>query len=140
MSSILRKVKSLPALIKRRKSSQKLEKLCASIPLPYERPPSLPSNWLFLEHCHRLTELVDYFIAVHGLDEDENEGQGKVWYWANDIDEEYPMTYQLDADSQVSDSLLRGLKLNPNRTIPLPTDRQKTLTRYFRAYRPPQRL
>ena len=140
MSSVLRKVKSLPTLIKRRKSSQKLEKICASIPLPYERPPSLPRNWLFLEQCRLMTELVDYFIAIHDLDEDENEGQEKVWYWANDIDREYPMTYRLDVDSEVSDSLLRGLKLNPTRAIPLATDRQKTLTRYFRAYRPPQRL
>jgi len=69
MSSILRKVKSLPALIKKRKSIQKLEKLCDLTPLPYERPPSRPRNWLFLEHCQLLERLVDCFIELHGADE-----------------------------------------------------------------------
>ena len=85
-------------------------------------------------------ELVDYLIALHGQDEDDNEEQEQVWYWANDVDEEYPMTYQLDADSMVSDSLLHDLRLDPSSTVPLTVDRQLELARYFKAYQPPQRL
>jgi hypothetical protein len=122
MSSILRKVKSLPTLIKKRKSIQKLEKLSDSTPLPYERSPSLPRNWLFLERCQLLERLVDYFITLHGQDEENS--RGKVWYWANDIDEEYPMTYRLDNDSTVSDSLQWDLGLDSTPTAPLTNDQQ----------------
>src|SRR5271163_3663819 len=104
MSSILRKVKSLPTLIKKRKSTQKLEKICNLIPLPSERPLSRPQNWRFLEHCRLLENLVDYFIALHNENEDSN--RKEVWYWANDLDEEYPMTYRPDNDAMVSDSLI----------------------------------
>ena len=62
MSSILRKVKSLPVLIKKRKSSQKLEKLCNSI---YKTPLPRPQNWLFVEHCQLLEDLANYFIVLH---------------------------------------------------------------------------
>jgi hypothetical protein len=134
MSSILRKVKSLPTLIKKRKSTQKLEKTCDSIPLPSERPPSRPRNWLFLKHCRQLENLVDYFIALH--DENEDSNRKEVWYWANDLDEEYPMTYQPDNDSRISDSLIRDLELDSSLTIPLTNDEQMALMRYFRAYRP----
>ena len=140
MSAILRKVKSLPSLIRKQKSSRKLEKLCDMIPLPYEEPPSRPMNWLFLERCHLMMILVDYFIALHGMDDEENGEQGKVWYWANDIDEEYPMTYQPDNDSMVSDSLLVGLQIDYSFNIPLTNDRQMALGRYFKNYRPLQRL
>jgi hypothetical protein len=141
MSSILRKVKSLPALLKKRKSSQKLEKLCDSIPLPSERPLSRPRNWLFLEHCQLLERLTDYFIALHDRDEeDEQEQEERIWYWANDFDNDYPMTYRPDNDSIVSDSLLRGLGLDSSFTVPMANDQLTTLTRYFRAYRPHRRL
>ena len=140
MSSIIRKVKSLPALIKKRKSSQKLENLCDSIPLPYERPPSRPQNWLFLERCRLMMDLVDYFIATHNETEDSAQGQKEVWYWANDFDEEYPMTYQVDDNCTVSDSLLQGLELEPTPTTPLTMNQQTTLARHFKTYRPPRRL
>jgi hypothetical protein len=140
MSSILRKVKSLPALIKRRKSIQKLEKLCDLTPLPYERPPSRPRNWLFLERCQLLERLVDCFIELHGADEKDGREQEKIWYWANDFDEEYPMTYRPDNDSMVSDSLIRDLGLDSSFTVPLTNDQQTTFTRYFRAHRPHRRL
>jgi hypothetical protein len=88
-----------------------------------------------------MTELVDYFITLHGQDEDDDDRkQGKVWYWANDIDEEYPMTYQLDGNSMVSDSLIRGLGLDPSGTIPLTIDRQTELARHFKTYQQPRRL
>src|SRR5271170_208695 len=141
MSSILRKVKSLPALLKKRKSSQKLEKLCDSIPLPSERPLSRPRNWLFLEHCQLLERLTDYFIALHVEDEESEQRQEeRIWYWANDFDNDYPMTYRPDNDSIVSDSLLQGLRLDSSFTVPMANDRQMALTRYFRAYRPHRRL
>ena len=141
MSSILRKVKSLPALLKKRKSSQKLEKLCDSIPLPSERPLSQPRNWLFLEHCQLLERLTDYFIALHDKDEEGEQGQEeRIWYWANHFDNDYPMTYRPDNDSIVSDSLLRGLRLDSSFTVPMANDQQMALTRYFRAYRPHRRL
>ena len=140
MSSILRKVKSLPTLIKKQKSSQKLEKLCDSTPLPYKEPPSRPRNWLFLERCHLLEALADYFIAIHGEEDEDRKGRGQVWYWGNDIDEQYPMTYQLDATSMVSDSLLHSQRLDSPSEMALTNDQQVTLTRHFRAYRPPQRL
>jgi hypothetical protein len=140
MSSILRKVKSLPALIKKRKSIQKLEKLCDSTPLPYERPPSRPRNWLFLEHCQLLERLVDCFIELHGADEKDGREQEKIWYWANDFDEEYPMTYRPDNDSMVSDSLIRDLGLDSSLIAPLTNDQQTAFTRYFKACRPHRRL
>jgi len=139
MSSILRKVKSLPALLKKQKSTRKLEKLCDSIPLPSERPPSRPRNWLFLEHCQLLERLVDQVIALH--EEDEGDGQeNRTWYWANDFDKEYPMTYQPDNNSRVSDSLRRDQRLDSSFEVPLTNDQQTTLTRYFRTYRPHRRL
>jgi len=139
MSSFLRTVKSLPALIKKRKSVQKLDKLCDSIPLPSERPPSRPRNWIFLERCQLLESLVDYFIVIH--EEEERDGQeNRTWYWANDFDEEYPMTYRLDNDSTVSDSLLLGLSFDSSFTVPLTNEQQTAHTRYFRAYRPHRRL
>ena len=122
MSFILHKVKSLPALIKKQKSAQKVKKLCDSTRLTYEEPPARPRNWLFLERCRLMMELVDYLIALHGQDEDSNKEQKKVWYWANDVNKEYPMTYQLDADSMVSDSLLHDLGLDPSSTVPLTVD------------------
>src|SRR5271156_5562721 len=132
MSSILRKVKSLPALIKKRKSSQNLEKLCDSI---YESPPPRPRNWLFLEHCRLLENLANYFIVLH------QEGkEGKVWYWANDVDEEYPMTYQLDSTSMVSDALLFNQPSPSSSTTRLTMNQQTDYTRYFRTYRPHRRL
>ena len=140
MSSILRKVKSLPALIEKRKSSQKLEKLCDSTPLPYEQPPSRPRNWLFLECCQLLEYLVDYFIVLHGEDEESSPEQGKIWYWENDFDEEYPMTYRPDNDSMVSDSLLSDQGFDSSFTVPLTNHQQMTLARYFKTYRPPRRL
>ena len=151
MSSILRKVKSLPALLKKRKSSQKLEKLCDSIPLPFERPLSRPRNWLFLEHCQLLERLTGYFITLHDTDEEdeqrhdtdeesEQEQEEKICYWANDFDNNYPMTYRPDNNSSVSDSLLRGLRLDSSFTVPLTNDQQTTFTQYFRAHRPHRRL
>src|SRR5277367_6099824 len=140
MSSILHKVKSSPTLIRKRKSSQKLKQICDSIPLPSEQPPSRPRNWLFLEHCRLLEHLVDYFIALHDEDEENRRGQGEIWYWANDFDEEYPMTYRPDNDSVVSDSLLRGLRLDSSLTVPLTNDQLTTFARYFRTYRPHRRL
>src|SRR5271156_1156157 len=126
MSSILRKVKSLPALIKKRKSSQKLEKLCDSI---YESPPPRPRNWLFLEHCRLLENLANYFIVLH-----REEKEGKVWYWVNDIDEEYPMTYQLDSMSMVSDSLLFNQQSNSSATTHLTLGQQTDFAQYFKNY------
>ena len=129
MSSILRKVKSLPALIKKKKSSQKLEKLCDSI---HESQPSRPRNWLFLEHCRLLEDLVNYFIILHREEKEE-----KVWYWANDIDEEYPMTYQLDSTSMVSDSLLFNQPSDSSPSTHLTIEQETDYARYFRNYRPP---
>ena len=126
MSSILRKVKSLPALIKKRKSSRKLEKLCGPI---YESSPPRPRNWLFLEHCRLLEDLTNYFIALY---QDENEEE--VWYWANDIDEKYPMTYRLNSTSMVSDSLLFDQRIDSPSTTLLTTGQQMDLTRYFKNY------
>lgn len=140
MSSILRKVKSLPTLIRKQKSSQKLEKICNSIPLPSERPPSRPRDWLFLEHCRSLEHLVNHFIALHGEDDESIREQERIWYWANDFNEEYPMTYRPDNDSTVSDSLLHELGLDSSFTVPLANNQQTALTRYFRTYRPHRRL
>ena len=134
MSSILRKVKSVPNLIKRRKSGQKLEKLCDPI---YEPEPLRPRNWLFLEHCRLMTELVDYFIMLH---EDEDDEKKEVWYWANDIDEENPMTYQVDSKSTVSNSLLFHQQPDSSSTVPLTITQQADFARYFKAYRPRRRL
>ena len=72
MSSILRKVKSLPVLMKKRESSQKLKKLCDSI---YEPQPPRPRNWLFVERCRLLEDLANYFIVLQEKEE-------KVWYWS----------------------------------------------------------
>ena len=132
MSSILRKVKSLPALIKKRKFSQKLEKLCDSI---YESPPPQPQNWLFLEHCRLLENLADYFITLHREEKEE-----KIWYWANDIDEEYPMTYQPDSMSMVSNAVLSNLPLESPSPTCLSMHQQTEFTRYFKNYRSPRRL
>jgi hypothetical protein len=132
MSFILRKVKSLPALIKKRKSSQKLEKLCDSI---YESPPSRPRNWLFLEHCRLLENLTDYFIALH-----EEEKEERVWYWANDVDEEYPMRYHPDSMSMVSDALLFNQPMESPSKTRLTMGQQTEFTRYFKNYRSPRRL
>src|SRR5277367_6704621 len=119
MSSFLRKVKSLPTLIKKRKSVQKLEKLRDSTPLSYKEPPSRPRNWLFLERCQRLEHLVDHVIALQGMDEENNLELGRIGYWANDFNEEYPMTYQPDNDSMVSDSLLRNQRLDSSFEEPI---------------------
>jgi len=132
MSFILRKVKSLPALIKKRKSSQKLEKLCDSI---YESPSPRPRNWLFLERCRLLENLANYFIVLH-----REEKEKKVWYWANDVDEEYPMTYELDSTSMVSDALLFNQPSESSSTTPLTVGEQTDLAQHFRAYRPHRRL
>jgi hypothetical protein len=132
MSSILIKVKSLPALIKKRKSSQKLEKLCDSI---YKTPPPRPRNWLFVEHCQLLEDLANYFIVLHREEKEE-----KVWYWANDVDEEYPVTYQLDSTSMVSDALLFHQPSEPSSTVCLTIDQQSDLTRHFKHYRAPRRV
>jgi hypothetical protein len=132
MSSILRKVKSLPALIKKRKSSQKLDKLCVPT---YGSAPSQPRNWLFLEHCLLLENLTDYFIALHREEKEE-----KVWYWANDVDEEYPMTYQPDSTSMVSDTLLFNQPSGSSPATRLTINQQTEYARYFKSYRPPQRL
>lgn len=140
MSFILRKVKSLPALIRKQKSNRKLEKICDSIPLPSERLSSRPRNWLFLERCRLLEYLADYFIVLHDEDDESSGEQGKIWYWANDFDEEYPMTYRPDNNSTVSDSLLRDLGLDSSFIVPLANDQQTTLTRHFKAYRPHRRL
>ena len=140
MSSFLRTVKSLPALLKKRKSVQKLEKLCDSTPLPHDEPLSRPRNWLFLERCQLLEHLTDYFIALHGEDEENSRELGRVWYWANDFGEEYPMTYQPDNDSMVSDSLLCDQGFDSSFTVPLTNHQQMTLARYFKTYRPPRRL
>ena len=137
--AILRKVKSLPTLIRKQKSTRKLEKICDSIPLPSERPPSRPRNWLFLEHCQLLEHLVDHFIALHKEDKGDGE-ENRTWYWANNFDEEYPMTYQPDNNSMVSNSLLRDQRLDSSFEVPLTNGQQTTLTRYFRTYRPPQRI
>ena len=139
MSSILRKVKSLPALLKRRKSSQKLEKLCNSIPLPYDEPSPRPTNWLFLERCQLLETLADYFIELHEEKKEDREQRG-VWYWANDFDEVYPMTYRPNNNSTVSDSLLRGLGLISALTTPLTNDHQTTLALYFKTHQRPRRM
>src|SRR5277367_6470348 len=139
MSSFLKTVKSLPALIKKRKSVQKLDKLCDSIPLPSKQPPSRPRNWMFLEHCQLLESLIDYFIAIHE-EEERDDQENRTWYWANNFDEEYPMTYRPDNDSTVSNSLLRDLDFDSSFTVPLTNDQQISLTRYFRAYRPHRQL
>ena len=133
MSSILRKVLSLPNLIKKRKSQQKIDKLCE---LTYEYRPPRPSNWLFLERCQLMTELVDYFIELYK--EEEEEGQAEVWYWANDINEEYPMTYRLGLESTVLDSLLHCQWLDSSSTVPLTRAQQTDMARYFKTYRPPR--
>ena len=132
MSFILRKVKSLPALIKKRKSSQKLEKLCDAT---YESSPPRPRNWLFLEHCRLLENLANYFMILH-----REEEEAKVWYWANDVDEEYPMTYQLDSTSMVSDALLFNQPSDSSSATRLTVDQQTDLNRYFKNYRSPRRL
>ena len=132
MSSILRKVTSLPALIKKRKSSQKFEKLCNTT---YESPPPRPQNWLFLEHCRLLENLANYFMILH-----REEEEAKVWYWANNVDEEYPMTYQLDSTSMVSDALLFNQRSDSPSATRLTMEQQRDYARYFKNYRPPQCL
>ena len=132
MSFILRKVKSIPTLIRKRKSSQKLEKLCDSI---HESQPPRPRNWLFLERCQLLEDLANYFIVLHQEKKREN-----IWYWANDIDEDYPMTYEIDSMSMVSDSLLFGQQSDSPTTTHLTMNQQTDLTRYFKNHRRPRRL
>ena len=141
MFAVLRKVQSVPNLIKRRKSRQKLEKLCFP---PYDNRLSHSSTyWPLSERRHLLEKLVDYFIVLHESDDEEQSGEMKVWYWENDIDEEYPVTCQLGPESTNSDSLsfyIRQIQLDSTPMLPLATDRLWALLQYFRAYRPPPRL
>ena len=94
---------------------------------------------MFLEHCQLLESLIDYFIAIHE-EEERDDQENRTWYWANDFDEEYPMTYRPDNDSTVSNPLLRNLDFDSSFTVPLTNDQQISLTRYFRAYRPHRQL
>jgi len=39
-----------------------------------------------------LLRLVDHLLIVNDLHEDKR-GNNEVWYWANDLNREFPMTY-----------------------------------------------
>ena len=89
MSAILRKVKSIPFLMKRRKATENIEAF-----IQRREPPSFErdEDVDFFRRLRMAERLVDYMIL---LDEqrDGPRRHGEVWYWGNDVDQEFPMTY-----------------------------------------------
>jgi hypothetical protein len=89
MSTFLRKVKSIPFLMKRKKVAEDLEAFIQR----YEFPS--PDHYLDLDFSRRLRlaeRIVDHLILLHEQ-HDEPRRDGEVWYWGNDVDREFPMTF-----------------------------------------------
>ena len=89
MSTIIRKVKSIPFLLKRKKAVENLELFIQR----YEPPSS--AHYLEVDYLkrHQIAErLVDYILLLHEQ-HDEPRRIGEVWYWGNDVHREFPMTY-----------------------------------------------
>jgi hypothetical protein len=89
MSAILRKVKSIPFLMKRKQATENLETF-----IQKSEPPSSDrdEDLDFLKRLQLAEQLADYLIALHER-HDGPHRRGKVWYWGNDVDQEFPMTY-----------------------------------------------
>ena len=89
MSKLLRKVLSLPELSRRRKIRQKLEEQC-----DFYYPDWIlqPTGWEYVQRVELLLKLADYLIFMH-VGDMEKRGNNEVWYWINDINQEFPMTY-----------------------------------------------
>ena len=86
--NIIRKIKSLPSLPRRRKIAQKFKEELDSYAYLFDWPVESKRE----KNCALLLRLVDYLLIVNDLHEDER-GNHKVWYWANDLNREFPMTY-----------------------------------------------
>jgi hypothetical protein len=89
MSALLRKVKSIPFLMKRKKATENLEAFIQR----YEPPSSDHDQDLdFLRRLRLAERIVDYLILLHEQ-HDRPRRHGEVWYWGNDVNREFPMTY-----------------------------------------------
>ena len=89
MPNILRKVKSMPFLLKRKKTEKHLEAFL----LRYE-PPSFENDF-DLDYFKRLRlaeRLVENMLLLHEQ-HDRPRQNGEIWYWGNDINREFPMTH-----------------------------------------------
>ena len=89
MSKLLRKVLSTPELRRKRKIEQKLEDIC-----DFHYPDRIirPRGWEYVQRVDLLLKLADYLILMH-VGDVEKRGNNEVWYWINDINQEFPMTY-----------------------------------------------
>jgi hypothetical protein len=89
MSKLLRKVLSLPEISRRRRIRQKLEEQC-----DFYYPDRIlqPTGWEYVQRVELLLKLADYLILMH-VGDVEKRGNNEEWYWINDINQEFPMTY-----------------------------------------------
>ena len=89
MSAILRKVKSIPFLMKRKQATENLETF-----IKKSEPPSSDrdEDLDFLKQLQLAEQLVNYLIVLH-KQHDGPHRRDKVWYWGNDVDQEFPMMY-----------------------------------------------
>jgi hypothetical protein len=89
MSTVLRKVKSIPFLMKKKKVAQQLEAFIQQ----YEPPSTDHYQDVDFLRRHWLAErLVDVMLLLHEQ-HDRPQRRGQIWYWGNDINRDFPMTY-----------------------------------------------
>jgi hypothetical protein len=89
MSVTLRKVKSIPFLMKKKKVTENLETFIQR----YEPPSSDHYQDLdFLRRLRLAERIVDHLLLLHEQ-HDEPRRDGEVWYWGNDVNREFPMKY-----------------------------------------------
>ena len=89
MSTILRKAKSIPFLLKKKKVAEQLEAFIRRHEFHFS------DHYLDVDFLrrHRLAErLVDHVVLLHNQN-DGPQRDGEAWYWGNDINREFPMTY-----------------------------------------------
>jgi|ERR1700679_761961 len=89
MPVLLQRMKSIPFLLKRKKVEEKLEAIIQSSEL---FSGSSSDHYLDVDRLrrHRLAErLVDEVLLLH----DQRDVDDGIWYWGNDINREFPMTY-----------------------------------------------
>ena len=87
-TNFIKKVKSTPLLQRRNPIADRLDAICAQKEFAWQL--DRPSNWHRMEQYRLWIRVADWFMILNQKDIENQDG---AWYWANDIEHQFPMYY-----------------------------------------------